>query len=369
MGGIIGMSPQEVDRAAQQMSPVDNSLRCLLSCMPGRPDFDTGSASAQTGDSATNSEPPDQLARKLPLVLVAGATGRQGGSVCQHLLARGTFRVRAMSRNPNSPKAHFLRDCGAEVVFGDLENQESLSVAMRDAYGVFSAQLYGDGVSWEQGIEQGKRLVAVAKSLGVKHFVYSTLDDATEGSVSQASNANPEARAIVERYAITQGLSVTIINPSFYYENVLDPWHWRITADGVYVISLPMGQRPFYMFSVDDLGGIVAKVFERPDEYVGKAIGVAGDFLSGPQLVRVFMNVTGKAARYEEITYESLRTSGIPGASEKADIFRFFEEFPVQRDIVASRMIYPQLMTWRKWLRKSGYQGPTKDEILRAKSG
>jgi uncharacterized protein YbjT (DUF2867 family) len=55
-------------------------------------------------------------------ILVFGATGAQGGSVARNLLDRGRFDVRAFTRNPDSPAAQKLRDLGAEVVKGDLDD-------------------------------------------------------------------------------------------------------------------------------------------------------------------------------------------------------------------------------------------------------
>ena len=48
-------------------------------------------------------------------ILVTGATGQQGGAVARELLARG-HKVRAMTRNPDGPKAKALADLGATVV-------------------------------------------------------------------------------------------------------------------------------------------------------------------------------------------------------------------------------------------------------------
>ncbi|MFN5304822.1 MAG: NmrA family NAD(P)-binding protein, partial [Pseudanabaena sp.] len=47
-------------------------------------------------------------------ILVVGATGKQGGAVARHLLKNG-FKVRALTRNAESPAAKRLTEQGAEV--------------------------------------------------------------------------------------------------------------------------------------------------------------------------------------------------------------------------------------------------------------
>jgi uncharacterized protein YbjT (DUF2867 family) len=59
------------------------------------------------------------------VVAVVGATGVQGGSVANALLADGTFTVRALTRNPESEQAKNLQAKGAEVVQFD-SNQRDL---------------------------------------------------------------------------------------------------------------------------------------------------------------------------------------------------------------------------------------------------
>ena len=74
-------------------------------------------------------------------ILVAGATGRQGGSVVRHLLCR-QLRVRALVRNPQGTRARALSDQGIEVVKGDMDDLASLKKAMAGVHGVYSVQDY-----------------------------------------------------------------------------------------------------------------------------------------------------------------------------------------------------------------------------------
>jgi len=69
------------------------------------------------------------------IILVVGATGAQGGSVARHLLARGHFRIRCLTRHPDSEKARMLGQAGAEIVQGDLEDAGSIRAALKGCYG------------------------------------------------------------------------------------------------------------------------------------------------------------------------------------------------------------------------------------------
>ncbi|WP_244481574.1 NmrA family NAD(P)-binding protein [Rhizobium sp. Root1203] len=73
---------------------------------------------------------------RLP-ILVSGATGQQGGSVATALLKAG-WTVRALVRDPSSPKSIKLRNSGVELVEGSFADIDAVRVAMKDTHGVFS---------------------------------------------------------------------------------------------------------------------------------------------------------------------------------------------------------------------------------------
>jgi len=80
-----------------------------------------------------------QIREVVATVMVTGATGRQGGAVTRHLLEAG-FGVRALVRDPQTPRAGALAERGIELAQGDLENRDSIQRAVEGAYGVFSMQ-------------------------------------------------------------------------------------------------------------------------------------------------------------------------------------------------------------------------------------
>jgi len=113
-------------------------------------------------------------------LLVTGATGRQGGAVIRHMLGQG-WKLRALTRSPNSRAAQELTRQGVEVVQGDLEDPASLERATRGGHGVYSVQDFWS-VGAKREVDQGKNLAEAAKKAGVEHFVYSSVGGAERNS-------------------------------------------------------------------------------------------------------------------------------------------------------------------------------------------
>src|SRR5258705_5053672 len=102
------------------------------------------------------------------LIAVIGATGQQGGGVVRALQARGEFKVRALTRNPDEH-----RHLADEVVNADLDRPETLEAAFKGAHGVFLVTNAG-----EKGTDEFKQATAAVRAAkDVKHFVWSTLPD------------------------------------------------------------------------------------------------------------------------------------------------------------------------------------------------
>src|SRR6478672_12757858 len=110
------------------------------------------------------------------LVLVTGATGKQGGAVVEALLTRG-HQVRALTRIAVSPAANRLREQGVEIAVGNFTDHDSL---VRAARGVDA--VYAMSTPYEQGAEketaQGITLTEAVKAAGVDHFIYSSVASA-----------------------------------------------------------------------------------------------------------------------------------------------------------------------------------------------
>jgi uncharacterized protein YbjT (DUF2867 family) len=106
-------------------------------------------------------------------ILISGVTGNQGSAVAQALQGTG-FRLRGLTRMPDSARAAALAREGGGVVKGDLDDEATLRRALAGAWGVFGVQN-----SLEAGVEreeaQGKRLATLACEAGVERYVYTSV--------------------------------------------------------------------------------------------------------------------------------------------------------------------------------------------------
>lgn len=224
------------------------------------------------------------------MVLVTGATGKQGGAVARNLLSAG-FRVRILARNPLKPAGVALQEKGAEVVQGDMEDISSLRPAVADVYGVFSVQNY-----WEKGvgaageIRQARNLADAAREAGVKHFVQASVADAERALGVE----HFECKWEVEQYIDQIGLQRTFLGEVFFMESFLEKGGSMILP---LISSTVEKTTRMHMISVEDIGAITTVVFQNPETYIGKKILIAGDRLTVDEMRQTFERVTGRKAK------------------------------------------------------------------------
>src|SRR5438309_11276281 len=110
------------------------------------------------------------LSNNKKLIAVIGATGHQGGGVERALQARGQFKVRALTRNPDKH-----RELAEEGVEADLDKTETLKAGFEGAHGVFLVTNFQEAGTDE--LKQATAAVRAAKNSGVKHVIWPTLTD------------------------------------------------------------------------------------------------------------------------------------------------------------------------------------------------
>jgi len=280
-------------------------------------------------------------------VLVTGATGRQGGAVIRHMIPKG-WRLRALTRNPANHAAQELARQGIELVQGDLEDPTSLPAPLRDVYGVYSVQDFW-AVGAKREIAQGKNLADEAKKAGVKHFVYSSVG----GAERSTGIPHWESKWEVEKHIRSLGLPATVIRPAAFMETYyIDQVEIGILKGK---LADPIrADKPYQTIATDDIGAFVALAFERPKEFIGKELEIAGSELTNPEAAKVFSRVLGKPVKFQKLPLPLIR---LVLGKEFYQMFRWFNESGFKADIQGLRRTYPEvhLHTLEEWLRNEGW--------------
>ncbi len=303
-------------------------------------------------------------------IVIAGATGAQGGGLARAILKdkESEFAVRALTRNVDSPAARELAVNGAEVFAVDLDREETLARAFDGAYGAYCVTFFWDHFSPEKEQAQASAMARAAKSAGLGHVIWSTLED-TRRYVPLSDERMPtlmgrykvphfDSKGESDHYFSDLGLPVTFLLTSFYWDNFI---HFGMAPkagpDGVLTLTLPMGDKKLPGISAEDIGRCAYGIFKGGSGFHGKTVGVAGEHLTGEEMAAEFSRVYGKQVRYYAVEPAVYRDFGFPGAEDLGNMFQFkrdFNEvFRAPRDPGVARTLNPELATFDSWLRQN----------------
>ncbi|XP_044527600.1 nmrA-like family domain-containing protein 1 [Gracilinanus agilis] len=280
------------------------------------------------------------------VIVVFGATGSQGGSVARAIMEGKDFSVKAVTRDVTRPSALALKELGAEVVKCDLNDQESLKGILKGAYGAFLVTNFWDDFSKEKEVKQGKMVADASKQLGLKHVVYSGLENVKKLTKGKLEVHHFDGKGEVEEYFWSIGVPMTSVRISAYFENFLNIWKPVKASDGDYYnLVLPMKDIPMDGISVADIGPAVASIFRSPEEFLGKAVGLSAEALTVQQYADILSKTLGKVVKDAKITPEAYEKLGFPGAKEMADMMRFYHMRP-DRDVQLTHKLNPKVKSF-----------------------
>ena len=300
------------------------------------------------------------------IIAVLGSTGAQGGGLCRAILAdpSGGFACRAITRDPSKDNAKALGSKGAQVVAADLDDVESLKKAFAGAHGVFVVTNFWEHFSGEKEKAQAKNAADAAKAAGVRHVVWSTLEDTRKlmsaddkrMPMLQEKYRVPHFDAKAEADAYFDGLPLTKLLASFYWDNFymfgLGP---KKGDDGGYAWTLPMGNAKLAGISADDIGPVAYGIFKAGNQYVGKSVGIMGEALTIDDMCRQIASTYGVGSvKYNAVEPDTFRGFGFPGADELGNMFQVYRDFEREvlgvRSVEEARKLNPSLKSFRQFL-------------------
>jgi len=107
------------------------------------------------------------MSDKPQILVILGATGKQGQSVLNAItsdpIISKKYIIRAITRDPSSPKAKALERDRVELVKADMGDLESLKRAVEGADAVFGVTNYWESRDFDIEVKQGKNLADAVK--------------------------------------------------------------------------------------------------------------------------------------------------------------------------------------------------------------
>jgi uncharacterized protein YbjT (DUF2867 family) len=305
------------------------------------------------------------------VIAVAGATGAQGGGAARAILADpdSEFAVRALTRNPDSPAAKELAALGAEVVQADFYDEPSVHRAFEGAYGAFLVTNFWAHGSAAKETEEIEVLVRAAKATGLRHVVWSTLEDTREllpledgrMPVLQEKYNVPhfDAKGEANELFRQAGVPTTFLNTTFFFQGFLSMMGPKRAEDGVLALTLPLEDGKLLAgVDVDDIGRTALAILENGERFIGHTVGLAGDHLTGAQYAEKLGVAIGEPVRFQSVPYDVFRGLGVPAGDEVANMFQYYgdfdQEFTGARDLDRLREINPALKSFDIWLAENG---------------
>jgi len=290
-------------------------------------------------------------------ILVIGATGKQGGSLINALLASDeggkAFNLLGVTRSPTSNSSQNLIEKGVKIVQGDVKNvpalfSEAKKVAGGPIWGVFS-------VTMNQGAQEeteGKALVDGAIENGVDYFVFTSVDRGGE----EKSWTNPTvvphfiAKHNVELYLKEKAgskMQWSILRPTGFMDN------WSPNFFGKLVTTmwrLKNPSKPFQMVAVKDIGTFGAIMFQSPDKWNHRALSLAGSEITFDQANKIFHEKTGLEKMPE--SFEVFGRGLLWAVADVNLMFTWFATDGYGADLSQLKELNPDLLTWDQWLVK-----------------
>lgn len=309
------------------------------------------------------------------IIAVVGATGAQGGGLARAILddAEGGFALRALTRNVDSEAARALAGRGAQVAHADLDSEESLAAALEGADGAFFVTNFWEHFSPEREGLQAGNLARAAARAGVRHVVWSTLED-TRLRVPLDDDRMPtlmgkykvphfDAKGEADALFREAGVPTTFLLTSFYWDNFI---HFgmgpRRGDDGVLHLTLPLGSHRLAGIAAEDIGRGAYGIFRAGEGMIGRTVGIAGGHLTGDEMAAALGRALGQEVRYQDVPVEVYRSLGFPGADDLGNMFQYYQdfedEFAAARPVDATRALNPALQSFDDWATRNAARIP-----------
>jgi uncharacterized protein YbjT (DUF2867 family) len=232
-------------------------------------------------------------------VLLIGVTGGTGHHAIQGLLEQGIKDLRILTRkiDLSRPSLAQLSHAGLELVEADLDDATSLAEAFTGVERVYCHATARDSAKPDpREVSRARVLAQVAQAKGIRHFVYNSAG----GADRHSGIGHIEQKYQVEQILKQAGLLTTMLRACLFMEEFWKRYTRPSVLKGSFSFAV-QPNKPLHLITTKDMGRVAAYVMQHPEQYIGKAIELAGDVLTPLQMADVFAQVQGKPVVYKEV--------------------------------------------------------------------
>ena len=223
--------------------------------------------------------------------LITGATGDTGGYTVRQLLEKN-HPVRVLAHRPDE-RSEQMRKLGAEVVFGDLLDFDSVRAVMRGLQRAYFCYPISPGL-----VQATAQFAEAAKEAGVEVIVNMSQISARGDSKSNAARQH----WLSERVFDWSGVPAVHLRPTFFAEWLL--YLAPMIRQGKILAPFTTTGRHAPV-AAEDQARVIAAILESPDAHLGKTYPLFGPVeLTYPQIAAIISRVIGKEVTYQQVPIE-----------------------------------------------------------------
>jgi|TARA_B110000967_G_C18812473_1_gene524359 uncharacterized protein YbjT (DUF2867 family) len=244
-------------------------------------------------------------------VLIVGGTGTLGRQIVKQALDEG-YPVKCLVRDFR--RGAFLKDWGAELVYGDLSIPDTIPLTLKgvtvviDCATIRSSSSYtSEVIDWRGKIA----LIEASKLAGIRKFVYFSILNASKNP----SIPLLDLKVRMEKKLVESKLDYTVFQCSGFFQGLIS--QYAIPVLDNQTIWLPGNSAPTAYLDAQDAAQAVVKSLNST-ESTNKTVSLIGEkFWSPQEIIDLCERLSGKKAKTSYIPFFAF------GILQR--FFRFFE--------------------------------------------
>jgi len=263
------------------------------------------------------------------LLVIFGATGNQGSSIINFVLAdpelSSRYTIRGLTRDPSSSAAKALKEKGVEVVKCNISNDEEVRAGLQGASDVFLMTVsspYQQNNSLSTAKERrtvytptggkdeeklGNHLADLVVESGAKYVIWSSMISPKHLSNGKYPHVDLfESKYEVEQYIRTLPIKSTHFVPAHFYQNMHNHYKPKPLGDGTYglINFFDPGTSVPYIDIAEDTGKWIGPMLADQDKFAGKTVACATRLYTQTEVAEAMSKSSGKTVKHVQISLQ-----------------------------------------------------------------